>query len=64
MIETMDQHAERVTPLLFAPEFEGKSGAMFNQKGLAIHASPSLDETYVRELTAASQTLISRAMGS
>jgi NAD(P)-dependent dehydrogenase (short-subunit alcohol dehydrogenase family) len=57
-----EQYAERIVPLLFAPELEGHSGAMFNQKGIAIHASRSLTSDAVTRLIAGGEALVRRAL--
>jgi NAD(P)-dependent dehydrogenase (short-subunit alcohol dehydrogenase family) len=57
-----EQYAEGIVPLLFAPELDGHSGAMFNQKGIAIHSSRSLTSDSVRGLTAKAEALIHEAL--
>jgi NAD(P)-dependent dehydrogenase (short-subunit alcohol dehydrogenase family) len=54
-------YAELLVPLLVSPELEGHSGAMFNQKGLAIFPSPKLSDGHVKDFLAASEALVSRA---
>jgi NAD(P)-dependent dehydrogenase (short-subunit alcohol dehydrogenase family) len=54
-------YAERIVPLLFAPELEARSGAMFNQKGHAIAPSEVLTVDQVARLIAASEGLLARA---
>lgn len=58
-----EQYAERIVPLLVAPELEGKSGAMFNQKGRAIHATAALDAGRVGQLISESEALVARVTG-
>lgn len=58
-----EDYAGRIVPLLFAPELEQRSGAMFNNKALAIHASKDLSEAYVRDFTARAEALVERAVG-
>jgi hypothetical protein len=54
-----EAYAERITPLLVSRDLEGHSGAMFNQRGVAIVASPSLgDRTHVDAFISASETLV------
>lgn len=53
-------YAERITPLLVAPELEGRSGAMFNRKGAAIQRSAGMTEPHVAAFMAASTALVSR----
>ncbi len=56
-----ETYAERIVPLLFAPELQGKSGAMFNQKGDAILPSEVMTQAHVAALIEASESLVSRA---
>jgi NAD(P)-dependent dehydrogenase (short-subunit alcohol dehydrogenase family) len=56
-----ETYAERVVPLLFAPELDGRSGAMFNQKALAIRATPTMTKEHVGALIAESEALLARA---
>jgi NAD(P)-dependent dehydrogenase (short-subunit alcohol dehydrogenase family) len=55
-----ERYAERIAPVLVAPQLEQHSGAMFNQKGSAILASPELNPTEVSALIAASERLLGR----
>jgi len=59
-----EKYAERIVPLLFAPELEGRSGVMFNQKGDAILPSEALTESRVGEILQASTKLLERAGAS
>jgi hypothetical protein len=57
-----ETYAERLTPLLVSPDLEGRSGAMFNRKGLAMLPTPKLtDSSYVNAFIATSEALVSRA---
>lgn len=58
---TPETYAERLTPLLFAPELAGRSGLMFNQKADAILPSQVLSEERVAALIAESEALVGRA---
>ena len=58
---TPETYAERILPLLFAPELEQRSGAMFDQKGDAIFPSEVLTESAVAALIEASHALLQRA---
>lgn len=53
-----ETYAERVVPLLFAPELEGRSGVMFNQKADAILPSPGLTRDRVEALLGESEALL------
>jgi NAD(P)-dependent dehydrogenase (short-subunit alcohol dehydrogenase family) len=54
-----ETYAARIVPVMVAPELEGRSGAMFNQKGHAILATEELTESHVSALMAASEKLVS-----
>lgn len=54
-------YAERITPLLFSPEIDSHSGAMFNSKGQAIQPSQGLNSAYIRTFLTSSEALIVRA---
>jgi len=55
-------YAERLAPLLVAPDLEAHSGAMFDRKGAAILPSVKLtDDSYVTRFIAASEALVARA---
>jgi NAD(P)-dependent dehydrogenase (short-subunit alcohol dehydrogenase family) len=60
---TPEQYAERVVPLLFAPELEGRSGAMIGKKGTAILPTDGFDEAHVTRFIEASEALLQRALG-
>ncbi len=62
MMPTAEQYAERVVPLLFAPELEGRSGAMIGKKGTAILPTDGLDEPHVARFIEASEGLVQRAL--
>jgi NAD(P)-dependent dehydrogenase (short-subunit alcohol dehydrogenase family) len=63
LMPTPEQYAERVVPLLFAPELEGRSGAMFGKKGTAILPTDGLDTQHVERFITASEALLQRALG-
>lgn len=56
-----ESYAERIVPLLFAPELEGRTGLMFNQKGLAILPTAELTPEHVSRFIGASEALVTRA---
>jgi NAD(P)-dependent dehydrogenase (short-subunit alcohol dehydrogenase family) len=60
---TPEQYAERIVPLLVAPELEGRSGAMFGKKGQAILPTEGFDEPYIASFMSASEALLQRALG-
>jgi NAD(P)-dependent dehydrogenase (short-subunit alcohol dehydrogenase family) len=56
-----EAYAERITPLLVSPDIEAHSGAMFNQKGVAILPSPALtDSAHISKFLAESEALVAR----
>lgn len=61
---TPETYAERIVPLLVAPELAGRSGVMFNQKVVAIRPSPGLTKERVEALLAESDALVTRARAS
>ena len=63
VMPTPERYAERVVPLLFAPELEGRSGAMFGKKGTAILPTEGMDEQQVTRFIEASEALLGRALG-
>jgi NAD(P)-dependent dehydrogenase (short-subunit alcohol dehydrogenase family) len=62
LMPTPEKYAERVVPLLFAPELEGRSGAMISKKGTAILPTDGLDEPHVARFIEASEALLQRAL--
>jgi NAD(P)-dependent dehydrogenase (short-subunit alcohol dehydrogenase family) len=70
LVETMiglftpspERYAERTVPLLFAPELDGRTGAMFGAKGDPILPSPEMTPQHAAKLLAASETLLARAL--
>lgn len=61
MTPTADSYAQRIAPLLLAPELEAHSGALFNNKARAILPSPKLTSPHVKAFLAESQALADRA---
>ena len=55
------RYAEQLTPLLVSPDIENYSGAMFDQKGNAILASPGLTRAHIDKFMYASDLLVERA---
>jgi len=62
MMPSPEQYATRMLPVLFAPELNGRSGAMFNPKGRAILASSGVTDDYVAAFTPKAQALLDRAI--
>lgn len=59
---TADAYARRIAPLLFAPNLEDRSGAMFNSKGQPILPSQGLTNEHIRKFMAASDALLNQAV--
>jgi len=57
---TPEKYAQRIVPLLFAPELESQSGIHINAKGVAIKPSKVLTEDRVAKLVTASDAVLSR----
>jgi NAD(P)-dependent dehydrogenase (short-subunit alcohol dehydrogenase family) len=58
-----EQYAERLVPILLAPELEARSGVHINAKGLAIRPSTVMTDSHVEKLMAATDALLARAAG-
>ena len=54
-------YANRIVPLLLAPELEGHSGEMFNASAIKIAPSPGLTPERVAKLVQQSEALVARA---
>lgn len=62
---TPEQYAERIVPLLVAPELTGRSGLMFDQAADAILPSAVVTKPeYVAALMAESEGLVARALAA
>ena len=59
---TPDTYAARLLPVLFAPEIEDRSGAMFGAKGQAILPTTGLTPERVGAFIASSESLVGRAL--
>jgi len=58
---TVDQYAQRIAPLLLAPELEGRSGLLFNNKARAVLPSANLTAPHAQAFHAESRALAARA---
>ena len=56
-------YARRIVPLLFAPELEGHSGTLFNNKAQPVLPSRGFDKVHVDRFMTASESLLRRATG-
>jgi NAD(P)-dependent dehydrogenase (short-subunit alcohol dehydrogenase family) len=61
---TPERYADRIAPLLFAPELDRRSGAMFNGTGRAILPTAALDPARVSALVLEAEALLARAVAS
>lgn len=61
VMTSAEQYAARIAPVLVSEKLEQHSGAMFNNKGYAIQASPELNTAQVAALIAASERLLAQA---
>lgn len=59
---TAESYAARIVPVLFAPELDAKSPALFGAKGQPILPSSGFDEAYVQRFLDGSRALITRAL--
>lgn len=57
-----EAYGDRTASLVVAPELEGKSGAMFNQKGHAIEPTGALDAARTAQLISESEALVARVV--
>ena len=48
----------RTAPLLVSPDLTGRSGALFNQKGIAIEPSAVMTKDHVAAFQSASEALL------
>lgn len=55
-----DTYAQRLAPILLAPELEKHSGLHFNQKGRPIRPSDGMTDAHVAKLMAATDALLAR----
>jgi NAD(P)-dependent dehydrogenase (short-subunit alcohol dehydrogenase family) len=63
-LQSPDQYARRVVPLLFTPELNGRSGILFNRKGRPTSPSKGFDAAYVTRYVIATTQLLNRALAS
>jgi hypothetical protein len=61
-LQSPDQYARRVVPLLFTPELNGRTGIRFNRKGRPIPPSKGFDAAYVARYMSATTELLTRAL--
>jgi NAD(P)-dependent dehydrogenase (short-subunit alcohol dehydrogenase family) len=61
-LQSPDQYARRVVPLLFTPELNGRSGILFNRKARPTSPSKGFDAAYVARVMSATNQLLTRAL--
>ena len=61
-LQSPDQYARRIVPLLFTPELNGRSGILFNRKGRPTSPSKGFDAAYVARFMSATNELLTRAL--
>jgi hypothetical protein len=61
-LQSPDQYAKRIVPLLFTPELNGRSGILFNRKGRPTSPSKGFDAAYVARVMSATNQLLTRAL--
>ena len=61
IFQSVEQYASKIVPLLFAPEIDSRSGAMFDRNANPIFSNPYLtDRAYRMRVTEASEALLAR----
>lgn len=64
MFISAENYAARIVPLFGASQLEGRSGALFNQKGKAIRRTKGFDDELVAKWMAVSEKLVAKANAS
>jgi hypothetical protein len=62
LLQSPDQYAKRIVPLLFTPELNGRTGILFNRKGRPTSRSKGFDAAYVERFMTATSELLTRAL--
>ena len=60
-VELPKQYAVGMAPLMLAPELEGQTGLMFNNKAVAILPSDGMTAPHIEAFLSESQALVARA---
>jgi NAD(P)-dependent dehydrogenase (short-subunit alcohol dehydrogenase family) len=63
-MQSPEQYAQRIAPLLMSPFISGFSGALFNSKGIEKQPSKVMTNRYATDYIATSETLAMRAVHS
>jgi NAD(P)-dependent dehydrogenase (short-subunit alcohol dehydrogenase family) len=61
-LQSPDQYARRIVPLLFTPELNGRTGILFNRKGRPTSPSKGFDGAYLTRYMVATTQLLNRAL--
>jgi hypothetical protein len=61
-LQSPNQYARRIVPLLFTPDLNGRSGILFNRKGRPTSPSKGFDGSYVTRYMIATTQLLNRAL--
>jgi len=61
-LQSPDEYARRIVPLLFTPELNGRTGILFNRKGRPTSPSKGFDPAYVARFMSATIELLTRAL--
>src|SRR3984893_17411528 len=61
-LQSPDEYARHVVPLLFTPELNGRSGILFNRKARPTSPSKGFDAAYVARFMTATNELLTRAL--
>jgi hypothetical protein len=62
LLQSPDQYAKRIVPLLFTPELDGRTGILFNRKGRPTAPSKGFDAAYAARFMTATNELLTRAL--
>jgi hypothetical protein len=63
LLQSTDEYAAKILPLLASPDIEGHSGAMFGRHGDAIHASRAVaEQAHLQKVVEESEKLVARAI--
>jgi len=64
LLQSADEYAAKILPLMVSPDIEDHSGAMFGRHGDAIHASRAVkEEGHLQRVVEESEKLVSKALG-
>ncbi len=64
LMMSAETYGKRTAPLIVSPDLQGRSGAMFNAKGVPIESSAVMTPQYVTQFIQASEHLLAKARTS